>query len=366
MPQSVLSSHCARLARPLASAAAALACCAALVLASPSAARAAPPPCAGNQICGLKNPEDFVRVPGSQWAIASRLARDPAAPAFSLVDLKRRTARALVPDFSGHASAAYTDCPGPPAASGLITHGLDIRRRPGGAAELFAVNHGGRQSIEVFDIGLRREGPTLKWKGCVILSAAMSDDANAVAALPDGLVVTSFGTPGPKGLAAVLAGRPGGFVERWTPHQGWARVAGSGFGGDNGVAASADGRELYVNDWGDGTLRVISLRGGSSPGIIRLGGFHADNLHWLPDGRLLIAGQVGTPRDILLGCSSDAACAVGSMIVIVDPRSRQVVWRRAVPPTATFAAASTALRYGSNYWLSSYRGDRVVCVGPAP
>lgn len=324
------------------------------------------PPCTRNQICGLKNAEDFVRVPGSRWAIASRLARDPTAPGgFSLVDLEQRRARFLTPDFSGHATAKYADCPGSPVASGLITHGLDIRQRPGGASELFAVNHGGRESIEVFAIGRSRDGPRLRWKGCVLLPAEISTNANAVAALPDGLVVTSFGTSGPGGLAALLAGRPSGFLMKWTPHEGWARVAGSGFGGDNGVAASPDGKTLYVNDWNDGTLRVLSLRKGIAPVSIKLGGFHPDNLHWLPDGKLLIAGQVGKARDVI-GCASDAACTVGSMIVIVDPRSREVRMRWAVPPTSTFAAASTALLFRSDYWASSFRGNRVVRLGPAP
>jgi hypothetical protein len=336
----------------------------AIMLLGPLPARAAMPPCTRDQVCGLKNAEDFVRVSGSRWAIASRLARDPAAPGgFSLVDLEHRTARLLTPDFSAHASAEYRDCPGALGASELVTHGLDIRRRPDGASELFAVNHGGRESIEVFAIRPSRDGPQLRWKGCVLLPAEVS--SNAVAALPDGLVVTSFGSSGPAGLAALLAGRPSGFVAEWTPHEGWAHVAGSAFGGDNGVVASPDGETLYVNDWNDGTLRVLSLRKGVAPVSIKLGGFHPDNLHWLPDGRLLIAGQIGKARDVLR-CASAGACAVGSMIVIVDPRSREVRMRWVVPPTSTFAAASTALRYHSDYWASSFRGDRVVRLGRAP
>lgn len=337
---------------------------AALALLIPPAAEADVPPCTRDQVCGLKNAEDLVRVPGSHWAIASRLARDPAAPGgFSLVDLEHRTARVLTPDFSGHASAEYADCPGPLTAPQLITHGLDIRRRPDGSSELFAVNHGGRESIEVFAIRPQGDGLQLHWKGCVLVPAEVS--SNAVAALPNGLVVTSFGSSGPGGLAALLAGKPSGFVAQWTPHKGWVHVAGSAFGGDNGVVASPDGETLYVNDWSDSTLRVLSLRKGIAPASIRLGGFHPDNLHWLPDGRLLIAGQIGKARAVL-GCAGAGACAVGSMIVIVDPRSREARMRWVVPPTSTFAAASTALRYGFDYWASSFRGDRVVRLGRAP
>jgi hypothetical protein len=319
---------------------------------------------AHDRICGLKNAEDLIRLPGSQWALASRLARDPAAPGgFSLVDLDQRTVRVLIPDVSGPPSAEYAACPGPPVASQLITHGLNMRQKPDGNSDLFAVNHGGRESIEVFDIQTGHDGPKLKWKGCVILPSDIS--ANAVAALPDGVAVTSFGTSGAQGLADLLAGKPSGFVSRWAPDKGWTRISGSAFGGDNGVAASPDGAILYVNDWNDGTLRVLSLHKEVAPITVQLGGFHPDNLHWLPDGRLLIAGQIGNAKDIM-GCAQKTACGVGSMIVIFDPRSLKVQFHRTVAPTATFAAASTALSYGMGFWASSFRGDCIAWLASAP
>jgi hypothetical protein len=245
-----------------------------------------------------------------------------------------------------------------------VTHGLDVHQKPGGAAtELFAVNHGSRQSIEVFDLHAGRQGVNLTWKGCVLLPEDMS--ANAVAALPDGFAVTSFGSPGDEGEAEFLAGRPGGFVNRWTKARGWSRIEGSEFGGDNGIAASADGSLLYVNGWTDGTLRILPLRGGTAPATIELGEFHPDNVHSLPDGNLLIAGQVGTVREVL-ACDTGPDCSLGSAIAVVDPGSRHVVLQWTVAPTAGFTAASTALLYGHDYWVSSFRGDRIVRLGRSP
>jgi hypothetical protein len=120
-----------------------------------------------------------------------------------------------------------------------------------------------------------------------------------------------------------------------------------------------------VNDWSDGTLRVLSLRDGVKPATIRVGDFHPDNVHVLPDGNLLIAGQIGTARDIM-ACVKAPACSVGSMIVVVDPRTREVRSHWTVAPTSTFGAASTALLHGQDYWVSSFRGDRIVRLGPAP
>jgi hypothetical protein len=316
-----------------------------------------------SEIPGLKNPEDMVRVPGTRCAIVSRLGRDPHAPGgFSLVDLEAKSSRVLIPDVSKPAVAMYSDCPKAPVASELITHGLDIRRAQN-TIELFAVNHGGRESIEVFNVRLDRQGAALIWTGCVMLPADIS--ANAVAALPAGLAVSSFGTSGDQGEAELLAGNPSGFIERWTPHRGWSHVAGTEFGGDNGLVAASDGSVLYVNDWNDGTLRVVPLGHGAPPATIGLGSFHPDNIHALPNGDLLIAGQIGSAREIL-ACATQSSCSVGSMVVEVDRTSQSVRSRWIVPATSAFGAASTALSYGGHYWLSSFRGDRIVELTPTP
>jgi hypothetical protein len=214
--------------------------------------------CSQDEICSLKNPEDMIRLQGSHWALVSRLGRDTEAPGgFSLVDLEARASQGLTPDVSKPADAMYADCPRPPVASDLITHGLDVRQGAHGTIEVFAVNHGGRESIEVFDLHMDDQAARLTWKGCVMIPAEIS--ANAVAALPDGFAVSSFGTSGKQGTAELLAGNPSGFVGRWARKTGWVHVAGSEFGGDNGVAAASDGNVLYVNDWRDGTLRVVPL-----------------------------------------------------------------------------------------------------------
>ncbi len=334
----------------------------AATLAAPAPGHAAES-CGQNEICGLKNPEDMISVDGSRWAIVSRLGRDPQTPGgFSLVDLQARTARVLLPDVSKPASAKYADCPGPPVAADLVTHGLDVRRVRG-TTEVYAVNHGGRQSIEVFTLRVDRQHADLTWIGCVIVPREIS--ANAVAALPEGLAVTSFGTADDQGTADLLAGHPRGFVGLWTPEKGWIHLVGSEFGGDNGVAAAPDGRVLYVNDWSDGTLRVVPLVDGASAAKISVGDFHPDNVHLLPDGNLLIAGQIGNARDIL-ACAEHSTCPVGSMIVVVDPKRHTVRSRWIVAPTDTFGAGSAAVQSSGQYWLSSFRGDRIMQPSLAP
>jgi hypothetical protein len=45
--------------------------------------------------------------------------------------------------------------------------GFDIGRRPDGQLELFVVNHGARESMQLFSISVRHDGAALQWRGCV-------------------------------------------------------------------------------------------------------------------------------------------------------------------------------------------------------
>lgn len=335
---------------------AALAAAAGLLLAVAGQAQASQ--CGVDTICGVKNAEDMVRLGDSRWALAGRLARGPGG--FYLVDLKARTAAPLMPDLSGPAAPAYSGCPGAPATGSLFTHGLDVRLRRDGSGEVFALSHGDRESVEVFDLRPGPAGPALAWKGCVIVPPEANANANALAVLPDGFALTSFGSHEKQSTADLIAGRPSGFVMTWSRAAGWKRLAGSDFPGDNGVAATADGRTLYVAGWGDGTLHVLDLGPRPKPPVtVQLEGMHPDNVHFIAGGRLLVAGQVGE-RAALLNCGDGPVCAQGSAVLILDPRTLKVRARVVAPATADFGAASVAVAYEDGYWASSFQGDRIV------
>ena len=44
----------------------------------------------------------------------------------------------------------------------------------------------------------------------------------------------------------------------------------------------------------------------------------------------------------------------------VSPKGRMVQSHLTVAPTSTFGAASTALLYEKDYWMSSFRGERII------
>lgn len=308
--------------------------------------------CGRTAICGLRNPEDVVPVQGTRWAIASQLAGG-----LMLVDLETRVATPITPTVPQRTGGA---CPGPLDPAVMITHGLDIRRIGPGRFELLAINHGGRQAIERFDLTATDGKVALRWGGCTPVPPEVR--ANAVTALPDGFAVSSFGTKDDPKMTDLRAGRPSGFVMLWSPRRGWRRLPHSELSGDNGLATSPDGRELYVNAWGEGVLYILPLDRQGRRRSIPLGGVHPDNLHRLPHGDLLVAGQVGS-ADAILSCAS-SPCPFASEVLVVDPRSGTVSWRRRVPASPTFGAASVALRHHGVDWLGSFQGDRLVEIAP--
>jgi hypothetical protein len=121
----------------------------------------------------------------------------------------------------------------------------------------------------------------LTWVGCVVYPAGVS--GNGVAALPgDAFAASNFmSTNDPKALDKLMAGQPEGGVLIWRPKTGWEDVPEAAtISADNGVAASPDGKQLFVAGTGDETVVRLSLD--STPGdraVIKTG-FHTDNLRW--------------------------------------------------------------------------------------
>ena len=73
---------------------------------------------------------------------------------------------------------------------------------------LYAINHGGRESVEVFAVDLSQKKPKFTWTGCVVAPEGFWPDA--VASVPGGgIVVTSLWDPtDPDRLNKLSNGQP--------------------------------------------------------------------------------------------------------------------------------------------------------------
>ena len=139
-------------------------------------------------VCGIKNAEDLVLVPDTPWIIASGMA---AGAGISLIDSRNGAHSTLYPGESPRAShdSLFADCATPPAPATLVTHGLNLRPGTNGHSTLYAVGHGAREAIEVFDVDATGARPALTWKGCVPMPEGLA--ANSVASFADGSLVAT-------------------------------------------------------------------------------------------------------------------------------------------------------------------------------
>lgn len=139
-------------------------------LAAQTASSCAP---AGNIqfVCGQEAPEDLLHLPGSDWVIASSMAGNGG---IRLISVRDKTSTLLYPSSTAKEQfdkKTYDTCPGPPEPDDkrkFTTHGLAMRAVRNPIYTLYAVHHGKRESIEVFEVDARSKTPALTWIGCAI------------------------------------------------------------------------------------------------------------------------------------------------------------------------------------------------------
>jgi hypothetical protein len=301
-------------------------------------------------LCGLANAEDLVRVGASRWLIASSItSRGEAVGAgrLYLVDSQARTAEELFPGPKPrlrHDARTYGDCE--IDLTSFDTHGLALRERVPGRYRLYATSHGAREAIQAFELDARAAQPSIEWIGCVPLPAVVW--ANSVAILDDGgFVTTQFMDPtDPDSMARALQGQPNGAVYEWHPGAAVMAVAGTALSGPNGIELSADGRFVYVAEFGGHRIVRFDRGPDPAPAASVEVGIAADNLRWTANGTLLTAG-------------SNADAGTGWAIYEIDPNALRARRVAGFDEAVALQGASTALEVGDEIWVGTPGGDRI-------
>lgn len=316
-------------------------------------------------VCGPENAEDLVSVPDTHWIIASGMT---AGAGLALIDSRTGAWSVLYPSQTPRAApdATFAGCTTPPAPETFNTHGLNLRAGEQGRSTLYAVMHGERESIEVFDVDATGEQPVLTWTGCVTMPEGLA--ANSVASFADGsLVATVLIMPG-KTFADSVARRPTGAVFEWSPGEdGFELVQGTELPGNNGIEVSADGSEFFVVSSGFQTVVAFShtnparqLRTTAPLPIT------PDNLHMSDDGRLLTAGmkndvpECGGPPGPQHDLEQLSTCPRGTIALAIDPASMETTVIAETPEHPAFSNATMVLTLDGRFWIGTFSGDRIA------
>ncbi|MEJ1962788.1 MAG: hypothetical protein WDO56_15065 [Gammaproteobacteria bacterium] len=335
--------------------------CLSLWLVAPASAQSCGPAGGLEFICGPKNPEDLVRVPGTPWIISSSMT---AGSSPTLIDSRNGSYSSL--HAQAKPDATFANCATPPDPAKAITHGLNLRAGANGHSTLYAVGHGAREAIEVFDVDATGAKPALTWKGCV----PMPEDlvANSVASFADGSLVTTVMLMPGKTFAESVAKQPTGAVYEWTPgKKGFDLIRGSELPGNNGIEVSADGKEIFVVS--SGLQTIIAFAHANPTRQLRTTRplpLTPDNVHMGADGRLLTAGmkndvpECGGAPGPQHSLEKLSKCPRGFMALIIDPKTMKDTLLTESPAIPTFTNATMVLTFDEQFWIGTFSGDRVA------
>lgn len=325
-------------------------------------------------LCGWQNPEDMVALPDGRHVIVSEYGglNGERIGTLALLDLETETRHVL---YSGGATQAAgdwgtSDCL-EVTSEEFSPHGIHVSSRADGAMQLLAVQHGGRESVEMFEVTESPSGWTLAWRGCVLPpDGSMIND---VVATPDGgflvthMMTRSSSTAGMflEYMKGSVLGINSGYVLDWRPGEGFRRLVSSEGAAPNGIEISPDGETIFVNYSARGEIRRINRHSdeveASNTALPPL-----DNATWAPDGRLLVAGALADAFT-MMGCTNLEAgsCPGAFAIIAINPETLESETLYEGGPNTPSGAGTVGLRVrDGSLLIGTFAGDRIVRVTP--
>jgi hypothetical protein len=317
-------------------------------------------------LCGTRSPEDIELTPDGKYLIVSQMDRitrpngkSAPGPAAGLVlfDIAKKTYSKIAITEGRDSKWGDPACPGS-VVDRMIPHGISLSKRDGGAMQLDVVNHGARESIEMFELKPAGGSWSLVWRGC----AVSIKDFNDVAALPSGGFIATHPTAlrSQGDTSDLFAGAPSGYVSEWsasTEERGLPRTQA---GYPNGVLVSADGRYMYFNAWTAKEVHKYDLKQGMRVGMVKLD-FMPDNITWTANQHMLAAGVKGARGDCPAGSGTPCIQAFG--IADIDPgKMTATTVFDSEGKGALISGVSVALQAGNSIYIGSFQGDRLVRI----
>jgi hypothetical protein len=308
-------------------------------------------------ICGVEAPEDLERTPDDRYLIVSQYAsfRTPGKTSeLMLMNVKTHELAKLAVTVAPLKGWGDPACPAP---AQFMPHGTSLGQRTNGTYQLYVVNHGGRQSVEMYELKRAGTSWSAAWHGCVISEKEFND----VAALPDGSFVGTHPSglvqPGQQRGADPFSGPPTGYVAHWSEAKGEVELKGTHLLYPNGVNAAPDGKTLYINGFGSRDVSRYDMRSDKITAVAKLD-FMPDNLTWTKFNKLIAAGVKGARGE----CppASGTPCIMAFGVARITPATMQAQPVFDSKDKALISGVSVAAEVGADLYIGAFQGDRLV------
>ena len=323
-------------------------------------------------ICKFQSPEDIVALPGNEALLISGYGaigadggvRKPGG--LYLFPLSSEIPTTL---YAGGTDADVAEtgwgdptCPAPPREK-FNAHGIDLVRRDDGRLALLVVQHFGREAVEFFEALGEGTDWRLAWKGCVL--APPDASLNEVVGLPNGDFYTTrmASISGASDFTETIPTEPTGHAYAWSASGGYRKIEGTDGVMPNGIAASADGKTLYLNVTMQNEIRKIDVESGRL--IAKAAVKMPDNVTWAPDGkRLLVASLHGFETTNFGVCVDvpEGACPIPFAIQAVDAETMTPLGPVYESSGAPMGGGTVGLQVGNELFIGSFTGDRILRV----
>lgn len=330
-----------------------------------------------NPVCTFKNPEDLVLLPDNKTLLVSEMGEfmTDATGELSTFDLTEGIKLPIQMVWENKLSNWGQQNCSPPNPSLFSPHGIDIVQREDGKYQVLVVNHGGRESVELFDLmpnvvnnpQTKNDSDntplfpkwTLFWRGCA--QPPGDPFLNDVVGLSNGgFLVTHMWDKSHLYATLVLKyllGIETGWVWGWQQETGFQRVENSSGVAPNGIAIDRRASIAYINMYGQNQLVALNLT--TSERIAEVDVQQPDNVTLDDDGMVWIASHKHNP--VTEDCKevTSGPCLLPFEIVKFDPNSLKTT------PIVThhgtsMGYATVALNHGGTLYIGSAHGDRLV------
>lgn len=265
-----------------------------------------------------------------------------------------------------HDTTRFNECPGPPDTAVASPHGLGSEITADGTEYLYVINHGGRESVEVFEVNTSESDTPLTWVGCSVLPDGSFGNGIVQDPNSNGFYVTHFLDPADIDgeFKRAFAGEITGEVLHWTPETGWREIPGSEMSTPNGLAISEDGSSLYVASWTGRELIKMDVVTGERIQTVALE-FMPDNLRPTADGQILVTGQVIDDLETFMGYQSGDRKPEDRYDVYTLSPDTFTVKPLAAGCLSGFNNPTTALEVNGQILVGSVAGNKILQLDPA-